>query len=91
MRRITGGTHRFTRLPGVLNHWDQQRLGTDVQQLLNHHRVVPRRAYHRLARIRRNRLQLAQHRLDIVGRMLAVDQQPIKAGAGQQFCTVATA
>ncbi|MNV57124.1 hypothetical protein D3C71_1494390 [compost metagenome] len=91
MRRITGGSHRVTRLFCVLDHRDQQRLRTDVQQLLDHHRIIPCRTHHRMTRIRRDGLQLAQYRLYVVGRVFAVDQQPVETGPGQHFCAVAAA
>lgn len=56
VRRVARGTHRVARLFGVLHHRHQQRLRADVQQLLDLHRVVPGRAHHRMAGVRRNRL-----------------------------------
>ena len=87
--RIAGGFHRQPRFIGVLHHRHQQGLGADIQQLFDLHRIVPRRTDHRLAGVRSNRLQLGQYRLHAVWRMLAVDQQPVESGPGQQLGAVA--
>ncbi len=89
--RIAGGSDRQPRLFGILHHRHQQGLRADIQQLFDLHRIVPRRTHHRLAGVGRNGLQLGQHRWYIVGRVFAVDQQPVEARAGQQFGAVAAA
>src|SRR5579862_88043 len=49
------------------------------------HHVVPGHAHDRRGRIGRRRLQLAEQRLEIVRRVLAVEQEPVVAGAGDHF------
>ena len=88
-RWVAGGAYRQPRLVSVLHHRHQQGLRAHVQQLLDLHRIVPRRAHYRLAGIRGDGLELGQDGLHAVRRVLAVDQQPVKTGPGQQLCAVA--
>src|SRR5687768_1084484 len=63
----------------------QDGLCTDVEHPLDGHHVVPRHAHHAMRRIRRRRLQLGQQVFEVVGGMLAVEQQPVEAGAGDHL------
>ncbi len=78
--RIAHRRHGRARLLRALHHRDQQRLCADVEQAFDLHHVVPRRPHDRMRGIRRHRLQLRQRRLQLIGRVLAVDQQPVEAG-----------
>ncbi|MCY1424366.1 hypothetical protein D9M71_401060 [compost metagenome] len=86
--RIANGAYQFGGLLGRFHHGHQQGLGTDVQQLLDQHRVANGWADDRLGRVRRDGLKLGQQGAQIVGRMLAVEQQPVEARIGRQLCAV---
>ncbi|MNJ74898.1 hypothetical protein D3C77_719010 [compost metagenome] len=73
---------------GGLHHGHQQGLGAYVQQLLDQHRVADRWADDRLRRVGRNGLQLGQQAVQVVGRVLAVQQQPVEASIGRQLGAV---
>ena len=88
MWRIAGGGYRQRGFFGSLHHGQQQGLRTDIQNLLDAHRVVPYRPYYRVAGVGGDGLQLAQHVIQFIGRVFAVDQQPVETGAGQQLGAV---
>ena len=67
---------------------DQQRLHADVEKAFDQHHVVPRRAHDGRGRVGRSRLQLGDHVLQIIGRVLGVEQQPVEAGAGDDLDAV---
>ena len=85
--RVTRGLHNGARLLGSVHHRRQDGLHTQVQVLLDEggsDMPVPDRhpgdGVRR--RIGRNGLQLRQNRIQIVGCMLAIDQEPVKTGTG---------
>ncbi|MCY1426731.1 hypothetical protein D9M71_425570 [compost metagenome] len=86
--RIVHGAHQLLGLLGRLDHRHQQGLRADVEQLLDHHRVADRRPDHRLAGVGRDGLQLAEQAAQVVGRVLAVEQQPVETGVGGQLGAV---
>jgi len=83
--RIAHGGHRVGRFLGGLDHGHQHRLRAGVQDLLDLDRVVPGRAHHGRHRVGRHGLQLGQGGVQRVGRVFAVDQQPVEAGARKNF------
>ena len=74
-----------------LHHRNQQGLRADIEQLLDELDVARNRPHDRVRGIRRHRLQLSQDGPDIVGRVLAVDEQPIETGAGADFSAMGSA
>lgn len=78
--RIARRTDEFRRLRAAFHHGDQQAARADVEQLLHKNRVAGRRPDHGLHSIRGDRLQLRHYERQIIGRMLRIDQQPVKAG-----------
>ena len=83
--RIAGVGHRFACLLGCVDHRNQHGLGADVEHPLEHHHVVPGHPHHCLSRIGRHRLQLGMDRLEVVGRVLHVEQDPVEAGTCDQL------
>ncbi len=86
-RWITHRGDQLLRLLRAFNHGNQQRLRTDIEQLLDELDVARNRPHDGMHGIRRHGLQLREDGSDIVGRVLAVNQQPIEAGAGGDFRT----
>ena len=95
--RIARGAHQLPGLLGGVHHGYQQGLGADVQVLLDEGRVAHRHARHGVGRLRAGRqgaggagdgLQLVQDGAQVVGRMFAINQQPVVAGARKHFCAV---
>ena len=70
---------------GRVDHGDEQRLRAHIQVLFDQCHVGLYGAHHRLHRIRRKRPQLVEHGARIVGAMLPIQQQPVKAAASQGF------
>ncbi len=87
--RIAHGAHQLACLLGAFHHGDQQGLGADVQQLLDQRGIANGRADNALGWVRGNGLQLRQQAAQIVGRVFAVQQQPVETGVGRQLGTVA--
>ncbi|MDT4869498.1 hypothetical protein FQZ97_1045300 [compost metagenome] len=73
---------------GGLHHGHQQGLGADIQQLLDQHRVADGRADDRLGRVGRDGLELGEQGAQVVGGVLAIQQQPVEAGVGRQLRAV---
>jgi len=67
---------RLRRFLGRLHIGNQQGLHADIEKALDQHHVVPRRAHDRRGRVGRGRLQLGDHVLQVVGRVLGIEQQP---------------
>ncbi len=82
---IARGRDDAARLLRGLDHRHEQRLRTHVEQLLDHRDVRIDRPDHHMRRIGRERLELAQDGAHIVGRVLAVDQQPAEARGRGDF------
>ena len=80
--RIARGGDQRARLLGRVDHRHQQVLHADVEQLLDERRLAGHRAHHRLRRVGGHRLQLRQRAAHVVGRVFAVDQQPLEARGG---------
>ena len=80
--RIMNGAHQVFGLLGRVDHGYQQRLGTEVKQLLDHYGIADRGANYRMRRVGRDRLQLPEQAGDVVGRVLGVEQQPVEACIG---------
>jgi hypothetical protein len=85
LRRIAHRTHQLACLLRGFDHRHQQRRRADLQHLLDQRRVALRHPHDRMRGIGRHRLQDRQHRAQVVGAVLAVDQQPVEAGRGAQF------
>ena len=85
MRRIPRGRDQLARLVSRFDHRNQQRLHPDIEILLDEDGIADRQTHHRVHRIATRGLQLAEHGAQIVGTMLSVEQQPVKAGAGQDL------
>ena len=83
--RVARGADHQRGVLGRVHHGDEQRLRTHVQVLLDQRHVAHHRAYHRLHGVGRNSAQLVEHGAGVVGGVLAVEQQPVEAAAGQGF------
>jgi hypothetical protein len=70
-----------------LHHGDQQGLHPGLEELLDQYVVALGWAHHRLGVVGGDRLQLGEDRAQIVGAMLGVDQQPVKARPGTDLGT----
>lgn len=66
-----GMVRRLAGLGGAFYHRHQQRLGTDIQQLLDQRRVADHRSNLRLAGVGCHDLQLREHALQVIGRVFA--------------------
>ncbi|MCY1528351.1 hypothetical protein D9M68_634520 [compost metagenome] len=86
--RVAHGAHQFGSLLGGFHHGHQQGLRADIQQLLDQHRVADGRTDDRLGRVGRDGLELGQQAAQVVGCVLAVQQQPVEAGVGRQLGAV---
>src|ERR1017187_4348788 len=84
-RRIASGGDRLARLFGVLNEWNEKRASTDIESALEHHRVIPRKPEYRLGGAATHCLQLGKQRWDIVRRMFTINDDPVKACAGNDL------
>ncbi|MNY26017.1 hypothetical protein D3C86_1598390 [compost metagenome] len=84
-RRIACGAHQRRRLLGGIDHRHQQGPGAHVQQLLDQRGLAGHGAHHGLGAVGRQRLQGLEDGAHVVGRVLAVDQQPVEAGRGGDF------
>ncbi len=84
-RRVTHRRHRALCLFGALYVGNYERLHADVEQTLEHDRIVPVRPHQRGDRIRRDRVQLVVHLWQVRGRVFGVHQHPVEAGAGTDF------
>jgi hypothetical protein len=80
LRRIASGRHRATRVFLGFDERNQQVVEADVQQPLDLHRIVPGRPAHGGAGAALQGLQLLQEHRHLVGRMLAVQEQPVEIG-----------
>ncbi len=69
---------------GGFHHRHQDGLHAQIEDLLDQMRLANRRAHDRMAAVADD-LRLAQHRADVIGRMFAVDQQPVKARIGAKI------
>jgi len=85
VRRVAHGAHQLFGVGGGFDHRHHQRLGAAVEQLLDAGDVVVDGAHHRPHRVRRQGLQLGDDGAQIVGTVLAVDQQPVETGGGDDF------
>ncbi len=83
--RIARVGDRAFRFVGVLHVGNQDRLRADIQEPLDRHHVVPGDADHGVRGVGRCGLQLLQHRFEIVGRMLGVEQYPVEARARHEL------
>src|SRR5262245_30958503 len=79
-RRIAHGCHGTTGFLGILHVGHQDRLRADVEHALDQHSIVPRRPHNRGSGAARCGLQLREQARNLVGRVLAVEQDPIEAG-----------
>ncbi|MCY1450825.1 hypothetical protein D9M71_676610 [compost metagenome] len=86
--RVVHGAYQLACLFSAFDHGYQQGLRADIQHLLDQRGVADHRADDRLGRVGGDGLQLAEHAAQVVGRMFAVDQQPVETGIGRQFCAV---
>jgi hypothetical protein len=87
--RVAAGPHQVGRLLGRVHHGHQKGLRADVQVLLDQRGLAHRHPRDGVgARVGGNRLQLRQDVGQAVGCMLAVDQQPVEAGARADFGAV---
>ena len=69
---------------GTVHHRDQQGLRADVEVLLDQGHVGLHRAHDGVGLgVRRDGAQLVERGARVVGRVFAVDQQPVEAAAGQ--------
>ena len=84
-RRIARSGDGLARLIGILHEGNEQGARAHVERPLDDDRLVPGHAEDRLGRAAAHGLQLRQQRVDVVGRVLAVDHDPIKARAGQNL------
>jgi len=85
LRRIAHGSNRGGRFLCRLDHGHQHGLRAGVQDLLDLDGVIPGRTHHGGNRIRRHGLQLGEGGVERIGRVLAVDQQPVEPGARKDF------
>ncbi|MNG06800.1 hypothetical protein D3C84_900690 [compost metagenome] len=85
---VVDGSHQFPRLIRAFDHRYQQRLHADIEHLFDQCCIANDRSNDRMARVGRHGLKLAKHPAQIVGRMFAVDQQPVESGVGGQFGAV---
>ena len=85
MRRITHGADERFGLSSSFDHRHHQRLSAAVEQLLDAGNVVIDGAHYRPHRVRRQRLQLRDDRAQVIGAVLAVDQQPVETGRTDHF------
>ena len=85
LRRIARGRHGAARIGLGLDEGDQQVVEADIQHPLDLDRVIPRRPPHRRAGAGLQRLQLLQEHRHLVGRVLAVEQQPVEIGQPGQL------
>jgi ABC-type microcin C transport system duplicated ATPase subunit YejF len=87
--RIAHGLHTLRRLLGCIDHGDEQSLSTQIQILFDQGGIAHRHPrYGVVDGIGRNGLKLLLNALQIVGRMLAINQQPIKARHGAHLSAV---
>ena len=98
--RIARGAHQLLGLLGGVHHGHQQGLHAQVQELLDEGGVPHWHPCDGVGWLRPRRqgaggagrtgycLQLVQDGAQVVGRVFAIDQQPVIAGARQDFCTV---
>ena len=84
-RRIAGRGDRAARLVGGLHERHQEVVEAGVEQALDLDRVVPRRPDDRRAGAVLQRHQLRNEGRDVVGRVLAVEQQPVEAGDAEDL------
>ena len=85
LRRIACGRDRLLRFLLGLHVGNEQRLRADVEEALDHHRVVPRRPHDRVRGAAGRGLQLAVDHRHLVRRVLGVEQQPVVARAGEDL------
>src|SRR5690606_6307582 len=78
LRGVAYRPDQFTRLLGRVDHGHQQIGGSHVQQLLDHPGLARYRANHGRAGRRGDGLQLPEQGTEVIGRMLAIQQQPVK-------------
>ncbi len=84
----SGWLDQFPCLFRAFDHGHQQGLHADIEYLLDQCCIADDRANHRMAGVGRHGLELAEHTAQVVGRMFAIDQQPVETGVGGQFCAV---
>src|SRR6185312_7779692 len=89
-RRIAHGAHRSARLVGILHIRDEQRLRAKIENALDQDRIVRCRTNDRRDVVRRDGLELRQHRERIGWRVLGVEQQPIELSARERFGDIAS-
>src|SRR5262245_2385029 len=87
-RRVARIGDGLARLVDRLDERDQQGLRADVEHALDRDHVVPGHAHDRMHGVRRDRLQLAEHHVELVRRVLGVDEEPVEARAGARFGAV---
>ena len=85
LRRVANGHDRATGFLLRFHIGDQQRLGADVEQALDDHRVVPGRADHGMRRSAAGRQKLGMHHRQFVRRVLGVEQNPVESGIREDF------
>ena len=85
MRGIAHGNDRRARFLDRLHVRDEQILCADIQEALDQDQIVPGRPHDRRGRAPHQCLQLAQHHRQFVGRVLGVDENPIKARPGDHL------
>ncbi len=84
-RRIPRGGDGLPRLGLVLYVGHEESLHAGVEEPLDAHRIVPRRADDGMRRAAGGGLQLAQHHRELIWRMLAIEEQPVEAGPCQHL------
>ena len=84
-RRIARGGHGMQRFFDVLHKGNEQRACSYVKCALDGDHVVPRHAKDGLGRAPAHGLQLLEQQGNVVGRVLAINHDPVKTRAGNNL------
>ena len=83
---VAHGLHQLRGLRGGVDHGHQDGLCAQIKVLFDERRFAHRHAAHRVAGgISGHGLQLGLDAVQVVGRVLAIDDQPVKPGQGADF------